>query len=287
MRRPKKDVKRMAGKKSGKMAIRVGVAVVGSALSAWILTAAPAWGTGLLLTVLTALMGFELTVPTGLVHARLLQVCAVLGAAAMPWIFYFHLPLAVCALLLFGAAALLFLIAILQAHGPSPAELAVTLAAAVLFPAALSLMLETLRMENGRKLVVIPLIAAWCADGLALITGMLIGKHKLIPRVSPNKTVEGFFGGIGGSLIGLAVYGGILTLRGFHVPWPAFAVYAVVGALAGVLGDLSLSYIKRACGIKDFGKLLPEHGGVLDRFDSVSFAVPACYFCFLLFPPTF
>ena len=277
----------MAGKKSGKMAVRVGVAVIGSALSAWILTAAPLWGTALLLTALSALTGFELTVPTGLVRSRLLQICAVLGAAATPWIFYCRLTTADCTLLVFGAAALLFLISILRAHGPTPAELAVTLAAATCFPAALSLMLETLRMENGRKLVVIPLIAAWCADGLALITGMLIGRHKLLPRVSPHKTVEGFFGGIAGSLIGLAVYGSILTLRGFRVPWPAFAVYAVVGALAGVLGDLSFSYIKRACGIKDFGKLLPEHGGVLDRFDSVSFAVPACYFCFLLVPPQF
>lgn len=277
----------MASKKAGGMAVRVGVAVVGSALSAWILTAAPPWGTGLLLTVLTALMGFEMAVPTGLVRSRLLQGCAVAGAAAIPWIFYFQLPLPICAALLFAAAAVLFFFSILRKHGPAPAELAATLAAAVLMPAALSLMLETLRLPDGRKLVVIPLIAAWCSDGLALISGMLFGKHKLLPRVSPNKTVEGFFGGIAGSLIGLGVYGGILTLRGFRVPWLAFAAYAVIGALFGVLGDLAMSYIKRACGIKDFGKLLPEHGGVLDRFDSVSFAVPACYICFVLFPPAF
>ena len=141
-----------------------------------------------------------------------------------------------------------------------------------------------MQLENGRLLLLAPLVAAWAADSLALLGGMAFGKHKLCPRVSPNKTVEGFFCGIAGGAVGMLIYALILRACGHGVSLPLFIGVGAVGAVFGALGDLTFSAIKRSVGIKDFGTFMPEHGGVLDRFDSVLFALPVCVLAFSLFP---
>jgi phosphatidate cytidylyltransferase len=113
------------------------------------------------------------------------------------------------------------------------------------------------------------------SDTLALFAGMLFGKHKLAPLVSPKKTVEGGLGGLLGGVLGMLVVKWIaepLTAAAFSY---GFCVLTgLVGSVISQIGDLSFSVIKREFGIKDYGKLLPGHGGVLDRFDSVTFAAP-------------
>lgn len=124
---------------------------------------------------------------------------------------------------------------------------------------------------------------AWGSDIFAYFVGKALGKHKLIPDLSPNKTREGAMGGVlGGALVGIA-YWYILNLLGIHTesPW-VFALICMVLAMFSQLGDLAASAIKRHMDIKDFGKLIPGHGGIMDRFDSVLVVAPILY-VFLLF----
>jgi phosphatidate cytidylyltransferase len=113
--------------------------------------------------------------------------------------------------------------------------------------------------------------AAWVTDSCALICGMLFGKHKLLPAVSPKKTIEGAVGGVFFCVAAFLLYAKILeTVFNFEIS--SYLLIAVCGLICGVvavIGDLLFSAIKRASGIKDFGNIMPGHGGVLDRFDSV------------------
>lgn len=122
-----------------------------------------------------------------------------------------------------------------------------------------------------RPWILYVLAVVWGGDTAAYFAGRAFGKHKLHPKVSPKKTVEGAIGGLFGSL-----GAGFLMVALLDLPLPAWktAVFAVVGGALAQLGDLSESLVKRACGVKDSGTLLPGHGGMLDRVDGVIFAFP-------------
>ena len=113
-------------------------------------------------------------------------------------------------------------------------------------------------------------IGAWVTDTFAYFSGMLFGKHKLIPNVSPKKTVEGAIGGTIFCVVFFVVYGAIVnqfTDSSINLLLVGFA--GLLSAIVSMIGDLSMSVIKRTYGIKDYGKIFPGHGGVLDRFDSI------------------
>lgn len=134
------------------------------------------------------------------------------------------------------------------------------------------------RQPRGSVLFLLPFIGAWVSDTFAYFTGRLLGKHKLIPEVSPKKTVEGAVGGVVFTAIAYVVFGLILREGNMSVN---IVLLAVIGALVSVLsqiGDLIASVVKRHYGIKDYGKLFPGHGGVMDRFDSVIATAPVLYF---------
>ena len=130
--------------------------------------------------------------------------------------------------------------------------------------------------HRGDFLVLLPLLSAWGADTCALFSGILFGRHKLAPVVSPNKTVEGAVGGVIGStaFVMLAAFFMNYHFEDLKLPMWAAAVIGIVGAILGEIGDLSFSVIKRQVRLKDYGSIFPGHGGVLDRFDSVLFAAP-------------
>ena len=141
--------------------------------------------------------------------------------------------------------------------------------------------------ETGQYLYLLIFIGAWMTDTGAYFVGVLFGKHKLIPAVSPKKTVEGAVGGVFGCVIGYAVYGLILDkCFSVSVNYIALLILAVVIAVVSQLGDLIASYIKREQGIKDFGFICPGHGGVMDRFDSIIAVAPVIYGATLLLPST-
>lgn len=138
--------------------------------------------------------------------------------------------------------------------------------------------------DYGQYLVWLVFICSWVCDTSAYCVGMLLGKHKLAPKLSPKKSIEGSVGGIAGSAIVGAVYG--YTLQNIMLtdmsPVLLFAVIGAVGAVLSQIGDLAASAIKRNYEIKDYGKLIPGHGGILDRFDSVIFTAPVIYFLFVV-----
>ena len=114
---------------------------------------------------------------------------------------------------------------------------------------------------------------------------MVFRKHKGITRVSPNKSLEGYAGGILFGGLFMLLYGAILhQFGGIEVNFPLMVVYGLVGSAITELGDLSFSLIKRQYGIKDYGNVIPGHGGMLDRFDSMTFAAPALWLMVTLFP---
>ncbi len=122
----------------------------------------------------------------------------------------------------------------------------------------------------------------WVSDGGAYFTGVFLGKHKLCPKVSPNKTVEGFIGGLIVGAASAPLVGFIFSLiyQNFAVDYLYLVILGLLASLISVLGDLSFSLIKRSCGIKDYGSIFPGHGGMLDRFDSVIYVSPLVYlFC--------
>ena len=104
----------------------------------------------------------------------------------------------------------------------------------------------------------------------------------MTPRLSPHKTIEGSIGGFFSAIALMLLYGLILKAAKFTVNFPVMAVYGFLGALACELGDLSFSAVKRLCGVKDYGTLIPGHGGLMDRADSLLFAIPTAYLCLLL-----
>ncbi|MDR6673744.1 phosphatidate cytidylyltransferase [Xanthomonas sp. 1678] len=125
---------------------------------------------------------------------------------------------------------------------------------------------------NGHRWLLTALVTVWAADSGAYFAGRQFGKHKLAPRISPNKTVEGLIGGL---LAGLVCAAGFGWLAGVTLPQlPGLLIVAAVSVLASVVGDLFESLLKRHVGAKDSGNVIPGHGGVLDRVDGVLAALP-------------
>ena len=127
-------------------------------------------------------------------------------------------------------------------------------------------------------------ISSWISDTCAYCVGMLFGKHKLAPILSPKKSIEGSLGGIIGSAIVGALFGYFIVeqvITEQQVTW-VFALIGGIGSIVSQIGDLAASAIKRNYDIKDYGKLIPGHGGIMDRFDSVLVTAPMIYFLFTL-----
>lgn len=137
-------------------------------------------------------------------------------------------------------------------------------------------------MDSGLLLCFFILISSWGNDVFAYFVGSAIGKHKFSPKVSPNKSVEGFIGGIAGAaLLGYLfalIFGKGIPFSGLHC-----AVIAAIGSIPAVIGDLAASAIKRDNEIKDYSNLIPGHGGMVDRIDSVLFTAPIIYYLVILF----
>ncbi len=139
-----------------------------------------------------------------------------------------------------------------------------TLSHVVLFPP----------LQDGRLLLLTGLLVIWANDIFAYLTGRLVGRHSLSPRISPRKTIEGAIGGVaGGVVVGLGVDGLLDT----GLSTAEMAGSAVAMGVFGLVGDLFESVIKRSAGVKDSGTIIPGHGGMLDRIDSMLFSLPVFY----------
>lgn len=271
---------------------RVMVAVVGIPFLLLVLIWAPDWATMILVAGMCAIGAHELLhavggekgkrlVPLTVIAAALVPVCVYLeegirntALTAMP-----ELPFTAALALVF--VFLLFDYAILH-YGRETAipfgDLTAAIFGGLVFPLMLSCLLRLRLVEGvmGKALVFLPLCIAFGSDTFALFAGMLFGRHKLAPLVSPKKTVEGAIGGLVGGVFGTL----LLTFIAANAIHDAFMgpvhilLFGIIGSVVSQIGDLSFSVIKREFGVKDYGKLLPGHGGILDRFDSVTFVTP-------------
>ena len=141
----------------------------------------------------------------------------------------------------------------------------------------LSYVYQTRMLDGGKFHVWLIFLCSWGCDTCAYCVGVLFGKHKMAPVLSPKKSVEGAVGGVVGAILLGIIYAA--ATKGGMVE---YAIICGVGALISMVGDLAASAIKRNQGIKDYGKLIPGHGGILDRFDSVIFTAPIIYFLSVL-----
>ncbi len=185
---------------------------------------------------------------------------------------------------------LVFLELLLHSKTFQVEQIAFMIMSAVLVTKSLCLVISLREIgEHGMLYVVLALCGAWIADSGAYFAGVTLGKHKLCPEISPKKTVEGFWGGVLSNMVvfGLIclVYAMICRRNGMDVQvnYLAACLLGGVCALVSVLGDLSASVIKRQKNIKDYGSIMPGHGGLMDRFDSVLFVVPTFYAFLTLF----
>ena len=264
------------------MATRIIVSVVLAPLFFIVLFFLPPVWLTVVVAGIVALASYELLKATKAADNALIYVCTALAAAAIPFGHLAGLDVMVTEI----AALLLMVVAFLEAIHRYDGERAVPaehvlfcLFGGVMIPTFLSSLIDLKLMENGRYLVLLPVICAFLTDTGAYFAGVFLGKHRGITRVSPNKSLEGYIGGIISGGVFMLLYGLILqNFANLEVSLPLIAVYGLIGSFVTELGDLSFSLIKRQFGVKDYGNLLPGHGGMLDRFDSMTFAAPMLLF---------
>ena len=268
---------------------RILVAVFGIPVILGIVVFAPDWATAVAMAVLCVVAAYELlNAVCGAEKAK--RWVGLAGAMALFTMFGIYCEDArfaatamptLAAIFRAAMIVLLFVCAVVEYGGEHPlsfTDICTVLVAGIAIPLALGALLQLRMQPYGGGLVLIPMVAAFCSDSAALFAGMAFGKHKLAPKVSPKKTVEGAIGGLLGGMLGMVIFRVIFylcTVYPLHIGW--CVLMGLVGAVMGQLGDLSFSVIKRQQGIKDYGRLLPGHGGVLDRFDSVIFAAPVIW----------
>jgi phosphatidate cytidylyltransferase len=252
-----------------------------------VLYIAPGWVLAGSVSVIGGLSVWELLAPV-IVKKRLIAYAFAFAVCMPIWVYFQRFGRIDSAdwilLLLAAGFILLFTEAIADHMNVRFTHIAAIFASAVFIPYFLSSLVRIAALPNGKYYILLPFIAAFLSDSCAYFAGMKWGKHKLTP-VSPKKTVEGAAGGLAGGLIGMAGYGLLLqTVFTTPVSYPLLLLYGLLGGAAGMLGDLSMSLVKREFQIKDFGAILPGHGGILDRFDSLLFAAPVLEILIRLLP---
>lgn len=248
--------------------------------------ALPTVVTAVVVGIAVSIAAYELLHQTGLVaQSRLVAYSAVSAflISMWSWAGQSHAWGQLIVLALFAA----LFGEMMAAHIKLPFEkIAMCFGAGLVVPYLLSGLVRILVMPRlGRFYIIVPLLMAFLPDTGAYFAGRTFGKHKLAPVISPKKTVEGVIGGVLSSIVGMLIYGLILWLAfDLQVNFLYCVIYGIVGGAASVFGDLCFSVIKRQTGIKDYGNLIPGHGGILDRLDSMTVVAPLCEVLLLLIP---
>ena len=257
------------------MKTRILVAAVGLPLLLIILLALPAIVTGLLIAAMSVIAVYELLYCTGLVKdLRLIALSALMALSVCLWSAGdLKLPDALIGIwIYFTALAVLMIVS----HARIKFEaVCVSVFAGFVIPVLLSALTRIRTLEAGKFFVLIPFVLSFGTDSAAYFVGSAIGRHKMAPIISPKKSWEGAAGGALGGILLMFLYTLILdTAFSAEVNYAVSILYGVLGSATCMMGDLAFSVIKRQTGIKDYGTLLPGHGGILDRFDSMIFVAP-------------
>ncbi|MDR2615661.1 MAG: phosphatidate cytidylyltransferase [Oscillospiraceae bacterium] len=276
------------------MKTRIITGVVGVPLLFALLAVCPGWTTVLSVAVISVVSAYEMLSAQGVRNKKqiaLTLLLAVIMAAITP--FVIDNSLKITEIALFASFAVMFagfLSATLESYRGARQMTYISAFHSVIaggvIPYFLSYLVNLRYTPHGRILVLLPFVAAFMTDAGAYFTGVFFGRHKAFLSISPNKTVEGFVGGLFIGVAGVCVYGAIIEAAfGIDASFPSLVALGLFGAAATELGDLAFSLIKRERGVKDYGNIIPGHGGMLDRFDSMVLCAPVIHWLALIFPP--
>ena len=268
------------------MKTRILTAAIALPLLLVVLLALPKIFAAILFGLMLALAAYELLMSAGFVkNGRLVIYSSVMALLVALWCYFG------CSQVWAAAGLLLFIGALFTEMMLSHIKLrlervAMCIVAGVLIPYLFSGIVRIYTVDGtGRFFVLIPFIIAFLSDTGAYFGGLYFGRQKLAPVISPNKTVEGAIGGVIAATLGMLLYMFIVDVAfGFTVNYLVVILYGIICSAAGVFGDLCFSVIKRQAGIKDYGNLIPGHGGILDRFDSMVVVAPLVEVLLVLIP---
>ena len=242
----------------------------------------------LIMGLFSAIAVYEIIKATGGKNKVILAVSCI-TAAAVPFLFHFDISIPFMPVaIIYVLAYLIIMVPMHKTTSFNDIVTALFATATVPFSISVFVMLRDVYItapdkfskSSGVFLILFAMFSAWMTDTFAYFTGKFLGKNKLCPNVSPNKTIEGAVGGVIGNIIASTVMFIIFDKFFFTVHtfvWWQIIIISAVLSVISMFGDLSASLIKRNHGIKDFGNIFPGHGGVMDRIDSCLFVLPALY----------
>ena len=253
---------------------RVLVAVIGVPVLVWVVLWAPSIVMLFALCLLAGIGAMELQkcVSGGVKEKNLQEISAIYAVAVALWYYWQpeHMEM-----LLVAEVVSAFCYAIVKAGEVKFSQTMAALFGSIAIGYSFSAFLRMEAAGIHRAYLLLPFILSFACDSFAYFAGCAFGKHKLAPKVSPKKTIEGSIGGMAGNVVCGLIFAFVMDRWfGGSIGYGAMALLALLCSIVAQVGDLSFSLIKREFGIKDYGHLFLEHGGVLDRFDSVLFVTP-------------
>ena len=267
------------------MKTRILVAAVGLPLLLVVVLVLPAVATAILVAAMSIVAVYELLIGAGFCkHVRIFAYASCMALMVSLWSWQVqNRVLGMTAMLAFFA---LLFGEMLAAHAKlSFQSVCVAIFAGMVIPYLLGALIRLRVMENGKFFIITAFVLTMVPDSGAYFAGRAFGKRKLCPVISPHKTVEGAIGGVVSTVVFMVLYALIMEKAfAFQINYLFAILYGILGAGASMLGDLTFSVIKRQAGIKDYGSLLPGHGGVLDRFDSTTVVAPLVEVLLLTIP---
>lgn len=276
------------------MLVRILAAAVGLPLLLAVVFLLPPVATTIVFAAASMIAAYEMLWRTGLAkNKRLVAETAIMAAAVVMWSWLRAEGILSADGLWLAALIALFVFAsvlfceLLAAHTQLKfGSACAALFSGIVYPFLIGALVRLRGMEGGTFYILVAFLISMVADSGAYFIGKAFGRHKLAPVISPKKTVEGAIGGVLFNILGMLLYTLLLNrCFGFtQVNYLFAAIYGLVGAFGSMLGDLTLSVVKRQVGLKDYGNLIPGHGGILDRFDSTMICAPIAEILILLIP---
>ncbi|MBR2916997.1 MAG: phosphatidate cytidylyltransferase [Clostridia bacterium] len=233
------------------------------------------WIWGIIILAVSLIGLYEFYKATDLIKCKPLCVMGFLSAFYFALGYFIVLPSEILFILWLG---ILFALMLIFNRKINAGMIGLTILSAIYIPFLLSYVIGLRQMIGGEFYIWLIVICAFLTDTCAYFTGIAIGKHKLCPNLSPKKTIEGAIGGVVGCGLFCMLFGLIIS-RFFNqdVNFLSLFILGLIASASAQLGDLTASAIKRQYGIKDYGNLIPGHGGILDRLDSIIFVAPVIY----------